>query len=129
MKSLTQKTKIWDNNVVTRRFGKYSFQVIDSMSHLDFSLFRYLYSIFVKVSKQWQRNKRSYVGWISWNCHDCRHYSLFSPVLGSSYSCLALWCSFMLCCYMTMLFLTSFHVFLWIQNWSTIHEMLFLEFS
>ena len=26
MKSLTQKTKNWFNNVVTRRFGKYSFQ-------------------------------------------------------------------------------------------------------
>ena len=26
--SLTQKTKIWHNNVVSRRFGKYSFQLI-----------------------------------------------------------------------------------------------------
>ena len=50
-------------------------------------------SKFVKVSKQWQRNQRFFAGWISWNCHDCRHYSLFSPVLGSSYSCLALWSS------------------------------------
>ena len=32
--------------------------------------------------------------WISWNSYDCRHNSLFSPVLGSSsYSCLALWSS------------------------------------
>ena len=40
MRSLTQKTKIWWHNVVSRRFGKYSFQILLSLmgrnSNIDF---------------------------------------------------------------------------------------------
>ena len=34
MKSLTQKTKIWHNNAVSRRFGKYSFQNQKKIAHI-----------------------------------------------------------------------------------------------
>ena len=40
MRSITQKTKIWWHNVVSRRFGKYSFQILLSLmgrnSNIDF---------------------------------------------------------------------------------------------
>ena len=34
MKSLTQKTKIWCNNAVSRRFGKYSFSIFEALYFL-----------------------------------------------------------------------------------------------
>ena len=35
MKSLTQKTKIWCNNALSRRFGKYSFQALEGLKFQD----------------------------------------------------------------------------------------------